>query len=188
MTLPSTVRQLVGAFACCILMTSCASPSDTGSGNLGASPPQEIGGDAPVYSSWEEVVNDSKAVVVGTVTEARGTVPSKEGITYSVFTLTVDDPLGFDAPSKVTVVDFDRSKYTFETDIQPAIDVGMTGVFALNTADRKGILVFPDLGPTSWVVRYLRADGDVYRDSMGKIPPLDSLADVEASVREQVKR
>lgn len=135
--------------------------------------PSEGGGkstrhvDGPTYGGLDAALADASVVVKGTVTRRLGVAeqvepgadPSQEhaSMQWATFALEIEDPLGVSGAKVVTLVDFDREAATVE-DEGVAVSPGLTGYWALNTADRQNDPVLDDAGYTYFPVYFVASE------------------------------
>ena len=126
-------------------------------------PAVELAVDGPVYENLSEALDDSLAVVEGTVTRRIGSFSQVEpgaepddptaSTDWAIYELRITDRMGTKAPTTVAVVDFDRETQSVESE-QVAVMEGMTGHWALNTADSPSEPLMSEVGYTYYPVYF----------------------------------
>jgi hypothetical protein len=146
-------------------------------------PTTEIAANGPVFTSWKEVLPFASVTVEGSITRRVGTEkmpddPAVEDIAWSMWELQVTDPLGADVPTTLTLVDFDRQSVNVVSESLPALEDGMTGLFALDTADSGSRVLFPSQGTTYYPVAILEKTPEGYVDVVGNLPTMSTLGEI----------
>lgn len=129
----------------------------------------------------------STVTVEGTITRRIDTVvmdedPAVKGISWALWELQVNDSLGADIPETLIVVDFDREGTQVVADGLPIVEDGLTGVFALDTADEGDRVLFAEHGRTYYPIVILEKTAQGYVHPVGTLPPLESLDDIREEV------
>lgn len=142
---------------------------------------------SPVFDDWNDVFRFASVTVEGTITQRLDTVtmpddPAVEDIGWAIWELEVNDPIGADVPTTLRVVDFDRNGTQVIDGALPVVEEGLTGIFALDTADAGQRVTFPEVGSTYYPVVILEQTPQGYEHTVGTLPPLESLDDIREAV------
>lgn len=142
-----------------------------------AAPTYEVVGSVLGYKTFSEVLDQSSVTVLGHVTRQLGTdfVKDSPQIPWSMWELKVDDPLGADIPETLVLVDLDRSAVAAEDVGVPAIEDGLSGLFALHSGDTEKQLIHPEFGKTYYAVTVLEKTPEGYMDALGLLHAIPSL-------------
>lgn len=142
---------------------------------------------SPVFTSWDQVFRFATVTVEGSITGRVDSVsilddPAVEDLTWSLWELQINDPLGATVPETLIVVGVDHESTDVPSESLPIVREGLTGLFALDTADAEGRTVLPDHGRTYYPVAILEETPSGYVHTVGTLPPLESVDELREAI------